>query len=349
MIEEYSYYPDLHTQRKFEKENQRLIGESSKEISEVSQFIQFGCGKMARTDGLDVDGTLSMLETKRKTTNDPELKDQIYHLVSRMKSVSDLTPTLYDEFGNNPNTMINWLPQINKGLQKSNSSLKTPHTKMLRLPIELAQFIRLEYLNTTPASRELFNKLIFEALELEDDETYFIKTGTFSSKFEFRNAKCSEPREMGEYFQVINNFAMTVGAGHSVDIVAREYIEDVENNPTIYNGMPLRTEFRVFVDFDKNIVEGTANYWHPIVMRRALSQGLAQNIQRDYETYSDHQDKIMREFDDHKRTLEQEVERILPSIDLSGRYSVDIMKNRDDFYIIDLAKTEQSALYDYIQ
>ncbi len=45
---------------------------------------------------------------------------------------------------------------------------------------------------------------------------------------------------MGEYFQVINNFAMEVGAGMSVDIVAREYIEDVEENPTIYNGMPLQ-------------------------------------------------------------------------------------------------------------
>ncbi|RFA34724.1 hypothetical protein CAI16_10740 [Virgibacillus dokdonensis] len=61
------------------------------------------------------------------------------------------------------------------------------------------------------ADKNLFTQFIFDHFGREDDKTYFIKTGTFSSKFYFTNAKCSEPREMGEYFQVINNFAMLVG------------------------------------------------------------------------------------------------------------------------------------------
>lgn len=88
-----------------------------------------------------------------------------------------------------------------------------PKTKVERLPVELAQFIRLDYQDTTQESREIFNQIIFKLLELEEDKTYFIKTGTFSSKFQYHNARCTEPLEMGEYFQVVNNFAMEVGAG----------------------------------------------------------------------------------------------------------------------------------------
>lgn len=73
---------------------------------------------------------------------------------------------------------------------------------------------------------------------------------------------------------------MTVGTGHTVDLVVREYIEDVENNPTIYNGMPLRTEFRAFVDWDKNELIGVVPYWHPIVMKHALKSGLSESIHR---------------------------------------------------------------------
>lgn len=50
-----------------------------------------------------------------------------------------------------------------------------PKTKVERLPVELAQFIRLDYQDTTQESREIFNQIIFKLLELEEDKTYFIK------------------------------------------------------------------------------------------------------------------------------------------------------------------------------
>src|SRR5699024_3806787 len=219
-------------------------------------------------------------------------------LLSRLISVSDLTGKLYKRLADNPNSLYNWFPPLVDAIKKSKSNFKIPETKVLRLPIELAQFIRLEYQKTSQGDRELFNQFIFNEFELEDDKTYFIKTGTFSSKFQFANAKCYEPREMGEYFQIINNFAMLVGAGQSVDLVVREYIEDVENNPTIYNGMPLRTEFRVFVDCEKDELIGIVPYWHPIVMKRALKAGLSDSMERDYQVYLDHQDVLIKEYNE---------------------------------------------------
>ena len=306
-------------------------------------------GFIARTDGFDVDKTVSDLEHRIEVQkqNNPDLSNhdiKEYHLLSRLMSVSDLTSNLYERFKDNPNSMSNWLGEITHAVKSSQSPFKIPATSVHTLPIELAQFIRLEYQDTSQRDKDLFNEYIFDTLELEDDKTYFIKTGTFSSKFQFANAKCAEPREMGEYFSVINNFAMHIGAGDSVEVVVREYIEDVEKNPTIYNGMPLRTEFRAFVDFDDHSVIGVVPYWHPVVMKRALKHGLADSIQQDYITYQKHEDKLNREYNEHISYVTKHVKALLPDVDLTGRYSIDIMKNGDDFYIIDMALMESSAL-----
>lgn len=305
-------------------------------------------GHIARTDGLPIDSHFAELETMMVNAKNDRDKKQLSALISRSLSLSDLTPDVYARFSDNPNSLPNWFPQLQNALAHSYTDFKTPATKHMRLPIELAQFIRLEYQTTSKENREWFNNFLFEKLELEDDKTYFIKTGTFSSKFQFANAKCAEPREMGEYFQVINNFAMTVGAGQSVDIVVREYIEDVENNPTIYNGMPLRTEFRVFVDCDSNEVIGTVPYWHPIVMKRALKHGLATSIQQDYQTYLAHEDKLTDDYNAYHGTIERQMKALVPALDLKGRWSIDVMKNGDELYIIDMALMDESALVELL-
>ena len=309
------------------------VGVSKKSI--VTGFI-------SRTDGMDVDKTIDNLEKIVKSNPSQS------GLLSRTLSVSDLSNSLYDRFSNNPNSIYNWFIELKDGLDRTNTFFKTPKTSILRLPIELAQFIRIEYQDTSLSDRKLFNEYIFKAFKLEDDKTYFIKTGTFSSKFQFANAKCSEPREMGEYFQVINNFAMSVGAGQTIDICVREYIDDVEENPTIYNGMPLRTEFRTFVDFDTNTVYGTVPYWDPIVMKRALKLGLSDSMERDYAVYMNHEDKLMSEFNDNVSKVNHGIKDIIGNINLKGRYSIDVMKNGEDFYIIDMALMDESALVDIL-
>lgn len=305
--------------------------------------------KLARTDGFDVDGMVDMYENMIQDLN-PESKEYINKsaMLSRTLSVSDLTEKTYFRFADNLNSMYNWLDQVIESISKTDTVLKSPNTKVWRLPIELAQFIRLEYHTTSQHDKDLFNQLIFDKFELQDGKTYFIKTGTFSSKFQFANAKCYEPREMGEYFTVINNFAMEVGAGQTIDLVVREYIEDVEENPTIYNGMPLRTEFRAFVDCDSEEIIGIVPYWNPLVMKRALKMGISPSMEQDYQTYLKHEHKLMDEYNDYLPTVRKEIKKILPELNLNGQYSIDVMKNGDDLYVIDLALMSESALTELI-
>ena len=63
------------------------------------------------------------------------------------------------------------------------------------------------------------------------------------------------------------NNKVIYGVSSNNEWVVREFIDDKENNPTIYNGLPLHTEYRVFVDFDKEEIIGISPYWHPEVMK----------------------------------------------------------------------------------
>lgn len=302
-------------------------------------------GMIARTDGFDVDEMVDSLEDKiNKLEKGSEERINIETLLSRMLSVSDITEELYLRFCENKNSMYNWINEVEYAIENTDTELISPETKVWRLPIELAQFIRIEYQDVLVKDKNLFNKIVFNMFGLEDEKTYFIKTGVFSSKFQYANAKCSEPREMGEYFQVINNFAMNVGAGNTVDLVVREYIEDIEGNPTIYNGMPLRTEFRAFVDCDKNEIIGVVPYWNPLVMKRALSAGLSDSMEKDYQTYLEHEHKLMDEYNKYLPRVRSAINQMLPELKLEGQYSVDVMKNGNDLYVIDLALMSESAL-----
>ena len=139
----------------------------------------------------------------------------------------------------------------------------------------------------------------------------------------------------------------TYGAGTTNEWVVREFIRDVENNPYIYKGLTLHTEYRVFVDFDIKKVIGIANYWDPDLMKQRFGhksdRDNPHNI-HDYVIYEMHEPILVKRYKQNKELVVREVEKILPNIQLTGQWSLDIMQNGDDFYLIDMALAENSAL-----
>lgn len=133
--------------------------------------------------------------------------------------------------------------------------------------------------------------------------------------------------------------------------VVREFIDDKENNPTIYNGLPLHTEYRVFVDFDDKEIIGINPYWDPDVMKKNfLGVGSSKNSvkQHDYIIYSTHEEKLMSRYEENKDLVMNEVRRLLDKCNLTGQWSIDIMQNGDDFWLIDMARATESALVECV-
>lgn len=102
--------------------------------------------------------------------------------------------------------------------------------------------------------------------------------------------------------------------------------------------MPLRTEFRVFYDFDNRNVLGVSNYWHPDVMNVHLKG-------EDRLTYLEEESKIVFDFNLYKHKVMAEVRAFMEGVSgLSGKWSIDIMMDGQDFWLIDMARMDRSAL-----
>lgn len=65
----------------------------------------------------------------------------------------------------------------------------------------------------------------------------------------------------------------------------------------------------------------------------------------DYAIYCAHESTLKKRFNENKAKIVAELEDLVPRIDLSGQWSLDIMQNGNDFYLIDMAQAESSAFY----
>jgi hypothetical protein len=284
---------------------------------------------------------------------------QAYHMFRQGLDTLDLDPVTYEIIGMNKNTMGYWFPALKNAVSKQ-CFFKIPETKILKVPLPLLQLTRCEFGSLTPTTIDIVNRWAYEAFDLDENKTYFVKTGTYSSKFDFRNAKVTTPkevRELGSYLLFIHFQALQMasplarpciyGVSTTNEWCVREYIEDKENNPCIYHGMPLHTEYRVFIDCDTDEVLGIAPYWKPDVMKKRFSQGSdadTADMKHDYIIYKMHEEKLMSRYEENKDMLVDRIAELLPEINLTGQWSLDIMQNGNDFWLIDMATADTSAL-----
>ena len=283
-----------------------------------------------------------------------------YNLFRQGLDILDLDPFVYELLNHDPNTMSNWLFAIKEVVDKT-QFFKIPKTRIIKVPLALLQSTRVyDFRELSPLSLEIINRFACRVFDLDLEKDYFIKTGTFSSKFDFRNAKVTkgqEVSELGSYLWYIQSQAnqmasplnnkVIYGVSSNNEWVVREFIDDKEHNPTIYNGLPLHTEYRVFVDFDTEEVIGVSPYWHPEVMKENfLDIGVSAPVQKnhDYINYINHEETLMKRYEENKDLVVSEVSKLLKDCKLKGQWSIDIMQNDSDFWLIDMARASESAL-----
>lgn len=288
------------------------------------------------------------------------IKTLYYNLFRQGPDILDLDDFTYQMLEMNPISMGFWLPPLVEGLY-GNKFFKVPDTKILCVPITMLQLTRLGFETLNSVTKEIVNRYCKKVFHLDEHGDYFIKTGTYSSKYEFRNAHIHEPKEVdeiGEYFLLLNHLTCSMaaptnnrsfyGANTTNEWVVREYIKDKESNPTIYNGLPLHTEYRVFVDFDTKEILGVSPYWRCDVMKNKFKGVSSPQERHDYVVYLMHEDVLNKRYNESVQTVLNELKKVIPHVELSGQWSIDVMRNGDDYYIIDMALAENSALNDCV-
>lgn len=276
----------------------------------------------------------------------------------------DLDDVSYAMLGCNKNAMGYWFPALKTAVD-GQDFFRVPETKIVKVPMPVLQLTRcFDYGSINPVTKDIVNRWCMKAFGLDVTKTYFVKTGTFSSKFDFRNAKVTgekEVRELGEYLLFLSCQAVamcsifsghpTYGVSTTNEWVVREYIEDKENNPTIYKGMPLHTEYRFFVDSDTKQILGVSPYWRPDVMKQRFGHSPdsdSPHNYHDYIIYSMHEPVLMKRYEDNVDRVRENLLHIVENTVLTGQWSMDVMQNGDDFYIIDMATADVSALNDCV-
>ena len=334
----------------------RYLADAKALLSLQEQGVQFS-GYMCKTDIPEPSSKslLSQYNSYVKTRN-----KIFYNLFRQGLDILDLDPFIYELLNHDPNTMSNWLFAIKEVVDRT-QFFKIPKTRIIKVPLALLQSTRVyDFRELSPLSLEVINRFAMNVFDLDLEKDYFIKTGTFSSKFDFRNAKVTkgqEVSELGSYLWFIQHQAsqfasplnnkVVYGVSSNNEWIVREFIEDVEGNPTIYNGLPLHTEYRVFVDFDTEEIIGISPYWEPSVMKEHfLDLGSLNDVQKqhDYINYINHEETLMKRYEENRDLVVSEVSKLLKDCKLKGQWSIDIMQNDSDFWLIDMARASESAL-----
>lgn len=318
--------------------------------------------KLMRVD-VDTNSSAILLMEYQEYLKHDDKEKYWYHLFRQGLDILDLDPILYEMLSMNKNNMGFWLPKISKAVKESNF-FKIPNTTIIKVPMPILQLTRTDFFSLTPTTKQIVNKYCQKVFGLNVNKKYFIKTGTYSSKFDFRNACITDPKEVleiGEYLLFIQYQASQMasplsnpciyGVSTTNEWCVREFIEDKENNPTIYHGLPLHTEYRVFVDCDTDEVIGIHNYWDSKTMKDRFGNQSDKDEPdkiHDYIIYTSHEETLYRRYEENKDKVAAKIKEILSSIDLSGQWSIDVMQNGDDFWIIDMAVAENSAFYECV-
>jgi hypothetical protein len=171
----------------------------------------------------------------------------------------------------------------------------------------------------------------------------FIRLGGFSNKFDFDsccipNIDCLFKKLLTILSDTYCQFEWTI----HMNLVLREFIKVNYKRDTIYNNLPLNTEFRVFYDFNKKEIMSIYNYWDTNTMLDNLID------EKEIATFCKMAPIIERDFITLKPILSTEAEEKLPKADLKGIWSIDFMWDGERFVLIDMAHAECSYYYDKV-
>lgn len=329
-------------------------------------------GQLMRVDmNPEIPSYVVLLDTYKRYTECRNLKDkqQSYHQFRQGLDLLDVDPVMYAMIDMNPDSMGHWFPAL-VDAAKCQDYFKVPKTTLIKIPLTLLQMTRLDYMLHTPTTLKIVDDYCYKIFDLDETKTYFIRTGTTSLKYDFRNVKVSgakEVHELGEYLLYNHSKGPAMagplsqpsiyGMQTTVEWAVREYIEPKEVLPQIYFGMPLRLELRVFIDADEKRVIGIAPYWDPNIMKKRFSMDddfRNPDKIHDYTVYTAYEHILMAKYEQYKDKIWKKVEQMLPYLDLIGQWSLDVMVNgvnedgSDDVYLIDMATAQTSALIEYV-
>lgn len=256
-----------------------------------------------------------------------------------------------DDLRNSLNNMSKWLPAITP-TDGETRKLRIPKTVIVQASDDICQSFFME----RQGDRDRIIQFVSEQVmpKVKDAGIYpriFMKNGGFSNKYQFSDCTPgADEVQIALNLIDMNYAALCVGAEGITEVCLRELIPHNEKEiPSIYHGMPLRPEFRVFYDFDWHQPLYVVNYWDWAYCHNAICRSLTDKIV--YEAY------YPTLLDQYNQLKDGVIEMIAADMEnvagLSGIWSVDVLycepqeyhKGYEGFWLIDMAVGPRSAYW----
>lgn len=231
------------------------------------------------------------------------------------------------------NNLSFWFPKI------KDCGIKVPETTIISVPEDVQRYF---YLSSWNKDEQAIIEWVEQNVKpLMAKKVYFLKNAVFSNKFNFQSC-ITRSTKIADDIIGINYAALCLGAMGLDEIILREIIpHDIAKVPTIYSGMPLRSEFRVFYDFDKHVVLYSANYWDFDYCSPKMYDK-TDKIVFDYM-----RSEISEKFIANQKHVEELVGIHMKDVDLNGKWSIDILLDgHGAFWLIDMAVAQNSVYWD---
>lgn len=249
----------------------------------------------------------------------------------------------YNDLKQDVNNVSYWFPKV------ADCGIKVPKTFVKEIPVELFGHLFIDHPEEDIDC--IYNWVKNELMPSIPDDLrglIFIKNGAFSNKFDFSTCsiRCNA-LDIARSIAEINYASLMFDTGGNTEIVIREQIPyNKANTPTIYNGMPLRNEYRVFYDFDNHKALYIVNYWDYDYCNESISRNYTDKIiyNHVYDSLNKHflvnQGRVMKMVDVKMKDVEG----------LSGIWSIDLLEDDNkELWLIDMAIGNRSAYWDPVK
>ncbi len=289
------------------------------------------------TDNFDSDSKISYVSSGYKLKKLPKTTyedGKIKEVVGKEKQYIEKVG--FEHSLSKENDLEYWFPKT------ESVGFKTPKTIVLPFldkEVELIKSYKWNELN----KRAIIERIKYHSEGFNLKKDMFIRLGGFSNKFNFESCCIKNIDELpNKLMTIFDDVIFRLEWERHINLVLREFIKSDYKRRTIYNGMPLNTEFRVFYDFTDHKILGIYNYWDTDEMLDNLRD-------KDDLINFAHEAKALE--DDFKRLspiLEEQANAKLPKVNLRGKWSLDFMYDGSRFVLIDMAHAECSHYYDKV-
>lgn len=249
----------------------------------------------------------------------------------------------------NPNNFSFWFPKLSV---VKRYGLMVPKSHVVDVPENIYKTFFQEGKNDMRIIRQWAHKAILSVIQQHfQGKEVFLKNGCYSGKFSFN--KCCHLKANATLKEIVAHLcniqydSLMKETDGNLEVVLREWIQPEDGTNTIYGGMPLRPEMRLFYDFTSHKPLYWVNYWDWNDCHDPICFHWNGERTEDADVYEETYPSIDERVKKYREKYWQTIIDALQQVNLmKGIWSVDFLFDKSGVWLIDAAIGSRSHYWD---